>query len=367
MLISALLLAIMVVTISLMLNNVIYSADLSYVGFMDQSRYDNLGFKQTTTNEAIYADMYETNYTTYFTDYVKSLNNITSVKGRYVEVDSNRVNTNTPLPYTNTETTMSIYGKSSKISFRIYTGHSVATPTATATATPTVTPTPHYSINLAPPTGYVICDGVQRFPMVATVTNNGIEVPDIVVQFSGIRDGSDIIEANGTSVGGGAATDSNGKAVVYYKDGNNTPGIVHITANLMIDTSVKSNTIDITCAPVCNDHITVTSINPSNNGKITVKLNLGTFSGETIKSITYNNPDGHAPLASGINLEYKSGPNNIEYKIDLDTTNPTYSATITYVFDAYCSTHKSMYYAKTGTITFHGDQNTLTIDSCTYT
>jgi hypothetical protein len=58
MLISAFMLAMMVVTISLLLNNVIYSSNLAYDGFMDQSRYDNLCYKQVTANEMNYAYKY---------------------------------------------------------------------------------------------------------------------------------------------------------------------------------------------------------------------------------------------------------------------------------------------------------------------
>jgi len=118
MLISALLLAMMVVAITLMLNNVIYSSNMAYVGFMDQSRYDDLAYKQATSREAIYAYSAETTdplFVKHMEDYEKALNNITSMKGQYVDLDSQITSTG-PMTHTRTLTQLSIYGKDSNTS-----------------------------------------------------------------------------------------------------------------------------------------------------------------------------------------------------------------------------------------------------------
>jgi hypothetical protein len=365
-----------------MLNNVIYSADLAYVGFMDQSRYDDLSFKQATTKEAIYADMYDSaNYTTYFTDYVKSLNNITSVKGRYVEIDSARVSANTPLPYTKTRTSMSIFGKNSKISFLIHTGNSGATPTPSATVTPSATPTatpttppiPNYKITLAPSTGYIICDGVQEFHFVVTLTNNGIPSPNTRVRIDKDRIGGSILYGGSPIGAGGIETDLSGQLALTYIDNSSIPGFINITAYLDSDPTIKSNTLRITCAPVCTDKITVTTITPSKSGNdyvVTIKLNMGTFSNEALtmpNGLVYTNADGNAKLTTGINPQYYAATDTIVIKIGLQNKNTAYSAVLTYSFTADCISHSSKYYGKTGTIAYYGDGETLTIDSVTYT
>jgi pimeloyl-ACP methyl ester carboxylesterase len=102
MLISAFMLAIVVVAITLMLNNVIYSSNMAYVGYMDQSRYDDLSYKQATANEATYAHYAyvsdSAKYGTYMDDYKKCLNNLSSAKGGYIELTSSTSPATNPLP-----------------------------------------------------------------------------------------------------------------------------------------------------------------------------------------------------------------------------------------------------------------------------
>ena len=52
MLTNAILFAIIIIVISLMLNNIIYATNVAYIGFMDGSKYEDLSIRQMTTKEA---------------------------------------------------------------------------------------------------------------------------------------------------------------------------------------------------------------------------------------------------------------------------------------------------------------------------
>jgi hypothetical protein len=149
---SAFLLAIAIVIITLMLNNVIYSSNVAYVGFMDQTKYYDESIKQSTIKEATFAyDKYivemsgdATKYQLYMQEYEDSINRILSTNGRYITINTESYTSPsaTPLPYTQTNSTVSIFSKNSKITYNIFTGDSVATATPTATPVPTITITP---------------------------------------------------------------------------------------------------------------------------------------------------------------------------------------------------------------------------------
>lgn len=227
MLISAFLLAIAVVTISLMLNNVIYASNLAYVGFMDQSRYDDICFKQVTAREMnyAYAQHHGTQaYTDYLTDYKDTINRITSTKGRYIEFDTCSITDPHPLTDShNDQHMLSIYGKSSSASYAISTG----------TDMPVIPPT--YDIVLQQPNPMSIQNnGIEQATLTVDVTDKITlaGVSGVKVKFWYDRIDGKITDSSGdTQPVDGWPTDSNGKVIVYYTADNGAlSGIVNIYA-----------------------------------------------------------------------------------------------------------------------------------------
>lgn len=306
MLISAFLLAMMVVAITLMLNNVIYSSNMAYVGFMDQSRYDDLSYKQATIKEAIYADASDhSQYANHMNDYKRSLNNIISMRGRYVDLTPQALSGPGPMDITNTMTWLSIYGKGSNTSYIIYTG---ANNTVVAPPVPPPAPT-HYLISLSANKTSMYNDSVDRVKITATVTdadNPTNPVSNFFINIStdrGVQPDAYTIDEGGYSSQQYHVIDPSGTKVVYYVD-RCPAGTAHISANIGTDTS---NTLSITVTappppPGCPHNVTVSSatIDRKNNNdhKITVTLNLGPISNIAINptvvsytpsSVTYDN------------------------------------------------------------------------------
>jgi hypothetical protein len=238
MLISAFMLAMMVVTITLMLNNVIFASNLAYVGFMDQTRYDDISFKQATAREMNYADnTYESTpliYTAHMTDYTDAINRITSIKGRYVELASGPIPN--PAPFENTKNTLllSVFSKNSKVSYGITTGNDILV-------------TPIYKIELQNDRNNIICDGVERVKLTAKVTwiATGLPVTNEFVKFAYTRNTGKIVDGSGfTEPMNGWPTDASGNVVVYYSDLDENPGMVDIYAYIG---ATKSNTVTVSC------------------------------------------------------------------------------------------------------------------------
>lgn len=92
---SAILIAIVIVIVALMLNNIIYSTNVAYIGFMDGSKYEDQSIRQMTTKEFVHTyysypddlDASQIKLRSQYmdTDYKSALNYLLNSKGKYVE------------------------------------------------------------------------------------------------------------------------------------------------------------------------------------------------------------------------------------------------------------------------------------------
>jgi hypothetical protein len=287
-------LAIVVVAITLMLNNVIYSSNMAYVGYMDQSRYDDLSYKQATAYEATFAYTNDsTNYDNHMNDYAKCLNNLSSAKGGFIELISNSYGatpSTNPFPITNTKSQLSIYGKDSKTSYLIYTGSSN---TATPTPTPTATPLPT-SYNLLLSADKYSFDygnnGVSNLSVKVT-DSGGMIQPNVYVTFT-LSDSSigGLIQMDGLTQipPNGLKTDQYGYVYAKFVDGYHA-GTETITAYNGTKNISNSINIVITQPATCTHTVpapTIT-IKDMGNKKYTIKLQFD-FSGFTNGNVIVN-------------------------------------------------------------------------------
>jgi hypothetical protein len=368
MLISAFMLAIMVVAISLTLNNVIYSSDLAYVGFMDQSRYDMLNLKDTTASEANFAFMMDNaNYGTYLDDYVRSLNNITSVKGRYIHVSPTAIPTPAPIPDVKSGNVLSIYGKDSQASFIIYTSSNL-TPITIPPASP---PPSNVEITLTPPNATVISnpgpseltDGFHRVTLTATlVDGEGNPVSNRYVKFSvANRTGAQVVDASGNGNAGGWLTDNSGKVVVYFWDANNTgPGRAYVQAYIdWLTPNVYSNVATIDCSPVCmhNPVVSDVTVLPVNGGKyeVTIKFNMGTFTNDMMNNFDtiFDSKTNRVGIVS-----YDPVSNSITYQVKINDANGKYTMQVKFNIFADCTTD-GLKYKRSATFNTTGTWNSV--------
>jgi hypothetical protein len=241
MLISAFLLAIAVVAISLMLNNVIYANNMAYVGFMDQSKYDDISIKKATINEAVYASQNYANSNDrkkYMNDYNKSLNNITSMKGRYIDLVT-QTNDSNIFKYNYDMVFLSIFSKNSKTSFKIHTGSNDTIIGGGGSTT-------NYHISLVANKTNMVSDKTDVVKIVATVTDDDTHpVSNFILNFNTDNSNFTIWDDNGNSPGY-HVTDITGVKEVYFQPTiKNDTGTINISALIESATST-SNTITIT-------------------------------------------------------------------------------------------------------------------------
>ena len=155
MLTNAILFAVIIITISLMLNNIIYATNVAYVGFMDGTKYEDLSIRQMTTKEAtgafqdylLHADNVNIR-SKYINDYIKAVNNLTNSKGKYVEILNRYYAPPNPPSYlglkvTQTQWDLVITNKDSKVTYNINTGST--DPSASCPSTTLQLPTASFS------------------------------------------------------------------------------------------------------------------------------------------------------------------------------------------------------------------------------
>jgi hypothetical protein len=339
MLISAFMLAIVVVAITLMLNNVIYSSNMAYVGYMDQSRYDDLSYKQATADEAAYAYYAyvgdSAKYNTYMGDYEKCLNNLSSAKGGYIELTSNTAPATNPLLTTDTESHLSIYGKNSKTSYDIYTGSSNTAPPA-PTATPL--PTSYQLLLTAVPSSFEYGD-TDGSDLSVRVTSGGAAQPNVSVLFSLSNTSlGDVMCIDGVShiPASGLISDQDG--YVYAKFvGTLFAGTETIRAYNGSKNLSNIAVITITQPATCTHNVPYgpAELNPTGgSGKvdITVPIDLSSF---TNGDITIYTPDLSSNIQqSGSTPAYVH--NKITYTIKRLDNNP-YTVTLKFRITATCN------------------------------
>ncbi|WP_424357867.1 hypothetical protein [Methanocella sp. MCL-LM] len=120
----AILLAIIIVIIALMLNNIIYATNVAYLGFMDGSKYEDISIKQMTIKEA--ARSYNNEHvgsvrTQYMDNYFTAINYLTNSKGKYVDYSRENLPFIT-LPTTETSWNLIITDKDSTVKYLLLTG-----------------------------------------------------------------------------------------------------------------------------------------------------------------------------------------------------------------------------------------------------
>jgi len=378
MLISAFLLAMMVVAITMMLNNVIYSSNMAYISFIDQSRYDDLSYKQATIKEAIYAEAVDrSNYNAYMQDYAKSLNNITSMRGRYVDLLTYTTSSG-PLSNTKTRTELSISGKNSNISYVIYTGYN-----SQASPGPSPSPTMAFNVTISANKTSMYNDSTDTVKLVITVTDANTSLPasnfvlDIITD-RGTSPTAYIYDDGGTNSNPPyLVTDLSGTKIVYYIDKNSTIGTAHIHATAKLNNSSTesylSNVIEISVTSPSSTNLCSHIINISgtpaidnipgkgNDYKITVTFNIGPFSNlniypiidKTSTTIAYdNNPSyNNATKQLTVNV-YPERDSNFKLVIKMDIT-------------GYCTVDK-VNVSRTATLNITGDKHSINA-SLTYT
>lgn len=369
MLISAFLLAMMVVAITMMLNNVIYSSNMAYIGFMDQSRYDDLSYKQATIKEAIYAEAVDrSNYNDYMEDYAKSLNNITSMRGRYVDLATSTTSSG-PFSSTKTRTELTISGKNSNISYVLYTGYNNSQPSPV----PSPSPTTAFNVTISANKTSMYNDGKDTVRLVITVTdaNTGLPASSFLLNILTDRGESPlayIFDDGGTSNNPPyLVTDLSGTKIVYYRDNNSTIGTAHIYATAQLNnssTKYSSNVIEISVAsppPVttCNHNISISGTPQIDNipGKgddyrITVTFNIGPFSNLNVypmvnnSTIQYDNNPSYDNATRQLTLNvYTHGNDNFKLVIIMDIT-------------GFCTEDK-INISRTATLTINGDKKSI--------
>lgn len=135
MLTSAFLLAITLTIVALMLNNVIYYNNISYMGFMDHSGYDDVSIKKMVAEEATFAYNEsrgdQITFDMHMADFIRSINNLTIPKGSYVTFKTQPIASYSPTgTYKSTESLLTIRTRDSNKTYLIttnYTPH-VASP-----------------------------------------------------------------------------------------------------------------------------------------------------------------------------------------------------------------------------------------------
>lgn len=367
MLISAFLMAMMVVMITLMLNNVIYSSNMAYVGFMDQSRYDDLSFKQATANEAEYAAMHDTaKFPTHMDDYERSLNNITSIKGRYVELDSTRIIPNPPpLPVTHTMNKISIYGKGSNASYTIYTGWDGVTVPGGSPPAPGTPPAGGYVVDLTP-SKYNVISGPgssDRVTLTLIVSDhNGTRMPNVPVSFYFTRVGANIVWPGTTFEATNMTSGPNGVTTAEYYDVNNTTSTVPIWATAGSNTS---NIVYLNCGPVpptCTHNASLAASTPTtthvtgNNYEVKVLFNFTGFTNDTIPSISVLSQTD--TVITGVAPSYDTNTNMLSFTIRLTSISP-YEVQLGLEMKAHCDID-ALAYDRNAILTIQGTKDGVT-------
>jgi hypothetical protein len=356
MLISAFLLAIAIVTITIMLNNVIYSSNMAYAGFMDQTRYDDISFKEATTKEAAYAYTIEpsANYGIHMEDYEKALNNLVSLKGRYIELTSSRdpVPANPLLNPTRTMTTMTFYGNDAKVSYVLYTGDDGVDPPAPNPPSVPVVATVYLSSSMTSIISTV--DYAILTCKVVDASGTPLSGVSVTIDANDRRDtaGNPIAAAPEILNMGGSATipltDGNGEVKVMYRDLNVYPGSVNIIAYTQGINSLPVH-IDV-FPPYCTEHdigFDVPIINPTGSGgKYVIMLPLD-FTGFTNGQV--DNSNILSVVSSNILIKtppvyysyYGSTPDVIVTEVELIDKNDLnmYTLQLTFEVTATCTQH----------------------------
>ncbi|CAJ35795.1 hypothetical protein [Methanocella arvoryzae] len=255
MLTCAFLFAIILVIITLMLNNVIYSNNMAYLGFMGQSGYEQRAIKEATIDEAQLA--YEQTggdpikFRQYMNDYARAVNSMTVAEGIYITVSPSAA----PKPvggpsttYQATDTRLDIFEKNFNYTYRITTNYHYNPGGATPTPTPSATPTPGVTkplIVMGTNKTTIEPDGNDFSLIYVQVTDQDTNLPLENIRVSLHATAGEFQDMLSGSPITAAVTDANGKATFRYL--SLVPGMQSLHAT---NGTVSSNTVIIDCQPV---------------------------------------------------------------------------------------------------------------------
>jgi hypothetical protein len=244
MLTGAFLFAAIIVIIAIMLNNLIFSNNVAYLGFMEQSKYDELSIKHMTVDEAASAfvesnGQFDPLFKNHMNDYCNTLNSITIQKGKFIDI--NPLSTYGSIPGSNTlsvaRTELSIYSKDASKSYLVTTNYVQPT----AASLPAARTPGNVIVKLGSNTSELSINPLGCALLVVEVINNSTFMPEpgVTVKLTAVSghmswrtSGDDVSMVNPFQV----VTDYNGKAFVFY----DPPGVV---GQQIINASVGTNPI----------------------------------------------------------------------------------------------------------------------------
>lgn len=200
---GAFLFAIAIAIIAIMLNNVIYSNNVAYIGFSEQSTYGDSSLKQMMIDE-IYNEYHKSSgneawFTSNMTAFMNAVNNMTVIKGVYIKNVSHKFTNN---PHDSQSDVVRqqiyIYGKNFNESYTIGTNY---------------TKPPAATVNILPrnPGNVIIKLGINNtnsyyFAFIIDVTNSTTYLPEPNVSITLNNDGR---ETRSDPI----LTDSNGRLI----------------------------------------------------------------------------------------------------------------------------------------------------------
>jgi hypothetical protein len=226
MLTGAFILAITLVSIALILNNVVYFNNVSYMGFMDNSGNSDISIKNLVAQEAINAyDEFHDNEDAFnrtMLDLANSLNNVTLSEGTKVVISPPyffNTSYDTTLTYPSTKFNLTIYTKDSTKTYSISTSYSPPPPT------PTPGPIPlKCKVTISSPgNNSIVFPGNHTYVTITVINSSNPSIPvinQIVTVNNNILIGKLCKNEDGTSlvdyVTNPAITDNNGNIQLYW-------------------------------------------------------------------------------------------------------------------------------------------------------
>lgn len=383
--------AITITIIALMLNNIIYTNNQAYIGFMDQSQYSDQSIKSATANQVAGAYMDSkgdlASFTACMDNYTRAMNIVLMTKGRYIELTPLTV---VPMPasgpdqtYAATLSRLTIREQDSFKSYLIETNYTYRSVAPLPTPMPAPGPAPASTVVRVGSNRTEITANGNDFALIVIEAMNGAtNMPASFIQVDLHSDGGEFHEYEGTIPVNSVVTDVNGKALVKY--------LTLVTGAITINASVGpapntgsknlSDNVTILCTDIivpgaCSHVVNINAPTLSHDSK-----NKG---GTTFHTITVSIPvtvpaDPHdfqdfvatASIVGTTNLQLLSPGdiNDVKVKhlqgataytgyvtLDLNWVNypSPYSATIDVIVTADCKTHSGLY-SSSQTLTVNG-------------
>lgn len=300
MLTSAFLMAITLTLIAMMLNNIIYYNNISYMGFMDHSGYDDVSIKNMVAEEAIFAyNQTKGNtvgdFNAHMADFVESLNNLTVPKGSHISLTTSIAGPwNPAATYKSTECLLTIHTKNSDKTYLICTNYT--SPAAAPSPTPGPTPA-ECLVYISANKTLLMADGHDRAEVTVNVLDKATLAPlsGVTVDLDSCLGG--FYDADGVNTLNPVVTNAAGQAVTYYFSTNTGVEVLNasVGANPTRPAGNLSSNFTISCqlpASLCTHGVLVgTPVNAYTSGSkyyvtisIPIQVNPGTYNFDNFKA-----------------------------------------------------------------------------------